>query len=303
MKSAFPNNHVNNQEEALRKKKAIGHRIIGGTFMFFLAVIFWNLGDPLILPPTPQLSVAVPQPPQDEDIYQDNFTLIGEDIPALAEDISNTVVADEGSGSADNKLDVSVTISKNDTPYQDKGVTDKAEDYFNGNINNLAAFDATVFVVAETFRNPQNAAAYKVQLAADNFVATIKKVEVGGETMRQVGVWAKEVEVDAVKKELAEWLRHSSAFPVKKESSYDLQLYAFQNLEKSQKESEKLRKMGYKVRIKRQEIKGNVFYKVRMTGFNDRDEATLAKIKLLKDKRLTAEQQKGYKDAYVNSNK
>ena len=199
--------------------------------MFFLAVIFWNLGDSLIPPPTPQLSIASSQPPQDADIYQENFTLSVEDIPASEEDIANTVVADEDSGIADNKWDASVTISKDDVKYQDKDVADKAEDSLSENINNLAAsgptvfgedideekpapdvavlaegvdeekpaLDSTVFVVAETFRNSQNAVAYKDQLSTDNFVVAIKEVEVEGETMRQVGVLAKK-EVDAVKK-------------------------------------------------------------------------------------------------------
>ena len=145
MKSASKNNHVDNQEEALRKKKAIGRRIIGGAFMFFLAVIFWNLGDSLIPPPTPQLSIASSQPPQDADIYQENFTLSVEDIPASEEDIANTVVADEDSGIADNKWDASVTISKDDVKYQDKDVADKAEDSLSENINNLAASGPTVF--------------------------------------------------------------------------------------------------------------------------------------------------------------
>lgn len=319
MKSASKNNHVDNQEEALRKKKAIGRRVIGGAFMFFLAVIFWNLGDSLIPPPTPQLSIVASQPPQDTDIYQENFTLSVEDIPASEEDIANTVVADEDSVIADNKWDASVTISKNDVKYQDKDVADKAEDSLSENINNLAAsdptvfgeyideekpaLDSTVFVVAETFRNPQNAVAYKDQLSIDNFVVAIKEVEVEGETMRQVGVLAKKAEVDAVKKELGEWLRYSSAVPAKKASSYDVQVYASPTLEKSQKESEKLREIGYKVRIKRKVIENSVFYKVRVTGFNDKDEATLAKRKLLKDKRLTAQQRQDYKDAYVNSNK
>ena len=57
------------------------------------------------------------------------------------------------------------------------------------------------------------------------------------------------------------------------------------------------------MRIKRKVIENSVFYKVRVTGFNDKDEATLAKRKLLKDKRLTAQQRQDYKDAYVNSNK
>ena len=56
----------------------------------------------MIPPPTPQLSIASSQPPQDADIYQENFTLSVEDIPASEEDIANTVVADEDSGIADN---------------------------------------------------------------------------------------------------------------------------------------------------------------------------------------------------------
>ena len=256
-------------------------------------------------------------------------------IPASEEDIANTVVADEDSGIADNKWDASVTISKDDVKYQDKDVADKAEDSLSENINNLAAsgptvfgedideekpapdvavlaegvdeekpaLDSTVFVVAETFRNSQNALHIRDQLSTDNFVVAIKEVEVEGETMRQVGVLAKKAEVDAVKKELAEWLRYSSAVPAKKESSYDVQVYASPTLEKSQKEFEKLREIGYKVRIKRKVIENSVFYKVRVTGFNDKDEATLAKRKLLKDKRLTAQQRQDYKDAYVNSNK
>ena len=80
----------------------------------------------MIPPPTPQLSIASSQPPQDADIYQENFTLSVEDIPASEEDIANTVVADEDSGIADNKWDASVTISKDDVKYQDKDVADKS---------------------------------------------------------------------------------------------------------------------------------------------------------------------------------
>ncbi len=258
--------------------KAITRRMVGGAIMFLIAIVFWNLGD--LPPPLPNAgeSIVINNPPPENDFYLadsvvNDASLSADDektgtetdswdddvMNAAADEITDTYEeinnADNVGGNDNKTTEVLTTVSASEEVVQQKAVDDE------------------IFIAAETFSHTVNANNYKKRLLDAGFDVVIQETVSNGAKMQQVGMWAKRADRQAIKKKFSE-------IDAASRSPFEIQVFVSELRKKANRIASELSDNQYKTRVDDVVRDGRTLYRVRVTGFQERSEADLAKRKL-----------------------